>query len=61
MAAPIPIVDFGKFLYGSDEERKRIAGDIDDAFRNVGFVYLENHGVPKDKVDECFEWVCVSH
>jgi isopenicillin N synthase-like dioxygenase len=54
--SPIPIVDFGKFLSGTREQQKEIALQIDDAFRNVGFVYLKNHGVAKDKVEECFSW-----
>lgn len=56
-SSPIPIVDFGKFLTGNAEQQKQIASEIDDAFRNVGFVYLKNHGVDKQRVEECFEWV----
>ena len=52
----IPIVDFGAFLDGETEEQERVAREIDEAFRTVGFVYLKNHGVPKEKVEECFEW-----
>ncbi|KAF2177390.1 thymine dioxygenase [Zopfia rhizophila CBS 207.26] len=55
-AAPIPIVDFGKFLNGNEKEQESVAAQIDDAFQNVGFVYLKGHGVPKEKVEECFEW-----
>jgi hypothetical protein len=55
---PIPIVDFGAFLKGSKAEKEDVARQLDDAFRNVGFVYLKNHGVAKELVDECFEWVC---
>ncbi|KAF2657824.1 thymine dioxygenase [Lophiostoma macrostomum CBS 122681] len=53
---PIPIVDFGAFLHGNEEERADVARQIDDAFRNTGFVYLKNHGVEKEVVDKCFEW-----
>jgi isopenicillin N synthase-like dioxygenase len=55
--ADIPIVDFSKAISGSREEKEQVAQQIDDAFRNVGFVYLKNHGVPKDMVAECFDWV----
>ena len=54
--AEIPIVDFGLFLKGGKGEKEQVAGRIDDAFRNVGFVYLRNHGVAKDLVEECFAW-----
>jgi isopenicillin N synthase-like dioxygenase len=53
----IPVVDFGAFLNGSEEDKKLVARQLDDAFRDVGFVYLRNHGVRKEVVEECFEWV----
>lgn len=52
----IPLVDFSPFVNGGKEEQERAAQQIDNAFRDVGFVYLENHGVPKEKVEECFAW-----
>jgi isopenicillin N synthase-like dioxygenase len=52
----IPVVDFGAFLYGRENDKKRIAKEIDDAFCRVGFVYLNNHGVEKEMVKECFSW-----
>jgi isopenicillin N synthase-like dioxygenase len=55
--AEIPLVDFGTFLTGSQEQKEQVAKEIDDAFRNVGFVYLRNHGVSKERVEECFAWV----
>lgn len=56
-SSPIPIVDFGKFLKGSLEDKKDTAAQLDDAFRNVGFVYIKNYGVSLDEVTKCFEWV----
>jgi isopenicillin N synthase-like dioxygenase len=52
----VPIVDFGKFLNGDESQKKEIASQIDSAFRNVGFVYLKNHTVPQEAVEECFQW-----
>ncbi|KAF1920700.1 thymine dioxygenase [Ampelomyces quisqualis] len=54
--ADIPIVDFAQAASGTKEEKEHIANQIDAAFRNIGFVYLKNHGVPREKVDECFAW-----
>lgn len=56
-ASPIPVVDFGKFLNGNDLEKKETASQIDHAFQEVGFVYLKNHGVAKEMIEKCFEWV----
>lgn len=53
----IPIVDFAKAVSGTKDDKEHIAREIDEAFHNVGFVYLKNHGVPREKVNECFDWV----
>ena len=54
--AYIPIVDFSKFMNGSEEDKLRVARELDDAFQRVGFVHLKNHSVPSDMVNECFTW-----
>ncbi|UJR13017.1 hypothetical protein I4U23_000043 [Adineta vaga] len=41
----IPIIDFGRFLNGSQEEKSEVAKQIGEACRNVGFFYLKNHGI----------------
>jgi len=54
-AGRVPIVNFGPFLDGSNKQ------DVADAmlasFQDIGFVYLVNHGLPKEKIDGMFEWV----
>lgn len=59
MASPdsaIPVVDFGRWADGSAEDRKRIARELTEACREVGFVYVVNHGVATDLVDRAFAW-----
>ena len=53
----IPIIDFASFLNGTEDQKISTAKQIKDAFHDVGFVYLTNHGVPKDKLEEGFSWV----
>ena len=53
----IPVIDFGPFLVGCDEDRLRIATEFDRALRSVGFIYLCNHGIDQTKINTCFEWV----
>jgi len=60
IASSIPIVNFGQYINGNEQEKHTIAAAIDSAFQNVGFVYLTNHGIPQEKVDECFIWVIPS-
>jgi len=50
----IAIVDFGPFLDGSNKQD--VADAILQSFKDVGFVYLTNHGLQKDKLDRMFEW-----
>ncbi|KAF2018337.1 Clavaminate synthase-like protein [Aaosphaeria arxii CBS 175.79] len=52
----IPIVDFDRFLHGTEEQKREVARGIDNAFQEVGFVYLKNHGVAKALIEECFAW-----
>ncbi|XP_064122181.1 uncharacterized protein LOC135226496 [Macrobrachium nipponense] len=59
MAEGIPVVDMGKLGLGSgdspgEQERQTVANEIAEAFRNVGFVYLKNHGIPKQVIEEIF-------
>lgn len=58
MALPIsiPVVDLGSWSDGSAADRKRIASELTEACRRVGFVYVTNHGVPADLLDEAFSW-----
>lgn len=52
----IPIVDFARWKRGSArEERLKVAKDLVAACREVGFVYIINHGVPKETLDRAFE------
>ncbi|KAM0511061.1 hypothetical protein ACHAPE_010265 [Trichoderma viride] len=52
----IPVVDFSTARAGSGEDRRRVAKELYEAFKNVGFAYVKNHGVPQDAVDEALVW-----
>lgn len=51
----IDLVDFGPFLDGSSKQS--VGEAIVRSFKDTGFVYLVNHGLPKDKIDSMFQWV----
>ena len=50
----IPIVDFDKFLNGSD--RVVVSKKIIEAIKTYGFVYLRNYGIASDSVQKLFEF-----
>ncbi|EER28065.1 hypothetical protein D8B26_006723 [Coccidioides posadasii str. Silveira] len=53
----IPVVDFANWKPGSSrEERMKVAQEIVSACRDVGFVYIVNHGMAPEKVAEAFAW-----
>jgi len=49
----IPAIDMAPFLDGSD--RQGVADRIGRACRNVGFLYLTNHGIPATLVDAAMD------
>ncbi|KAL7786235.1 hypothetical protein V8C37DRAFT_392640 [Trichoderma ceciliae] len=52
----IPVVDLALARTGSEEDVRKVAKELYEAFKNVGFAYVKNHGVPEDVVDEAFLW-----
>jgi isopenicillin N synthase-like dioxygenase len=50
----VPVVDFAPFR---EEKSLEKAKELFAAFRDSGFVYLQNHGVPEEIVEEAFSWV----
>ncbi|EKM57563.1 uncharacterized protein PHACADRAFT_115792 [Phanerochaete carnosa HHB-10118-sp] len=53
-AGGISVVDFAPFLDGS--RKQEVADAIVQSFKDIGFVYLVNHGLAQDKVDGMFDW-----
>ncbi|KAF3046336.1 hypothetical protein E8E12_002524 [Didymella heteroderae] len=52
--ANIAVVSFDKFIHGNDDDRRAVAKQLYDAFSTVGWVYLKDHGIPQERVDEMF-------
>ncbi|XP_046641102.1 UPF0676 protein C1494.01-like isoform X2 [Daphnia pulicaria] len=56
MKRSIPIIDLADMGLGIAEEPKqstidRVSKELDEAFVNIGFVYLKNHGIDNPSVD----------
>ncbi|OAP63775.1 hypothetical protein AYL99_03002 [Fonsecaea erecta] len=54
----IPVLDFSAWRSESStpEDRLRIARALVAACRRVGFVYIVNHALPAELLEEAFEW-----
>src|ERR1700722_8514229 len=46
MDAGLPTIDVGGWFSGTEADRRRVAGQFDEACRSTGFLQLVGHGVP---------------
>lgn len=51
----IPVIDVGSIRSGDLGERRKVAAQIRDACTQVGFFYIENHGIPEELLQEVFK------
>ena len=58
-ALRIPLINFSEFLQASsDAQKQRTADEIVTGFKEVGFIYLDKHGIPEETVQNAFDKVC---
>jgi isopenicillin N synthase-like dioxygenase len=50
----IPLVDLSKFVHGNVQEKTSFVKAIGDAFHEVGFVGVINHGIPKNLIEDFY-------
>jgi isopenicillin N synthase-like dioxygenase len=55
MFTQIPLIAFGPFLNGIDENHQRVSSQIGDACRHVGFFSFSNHGVSSSLIERVYE------
>lgn len=50
----IPLVDLSKFMNGTAQQREVFVEELGNAFHELGFVGVINHGVSKDLIDDFY-------
>lgn len=55
--AAIPTIKLMEFLQGSAAEQQRIASDVDAICKRLGFLVIEQHGVPEALIDKAWNAV----
>ncbi|CAN5720739.1 2-oxoglutarate and iron-dependent oxygenase domain-containing protein [soil metagenome] len=44
-SVPVPVIDIGPWLNGSDDDRAMVGAEVDRALREIGFLLVVNHGI----------------
>lgn len=50
----IPVIDLDPYLSGADPDKRKVADGTGWACENIGFLIIENHGVPQSLIDAAF-------
>lgn len=53
----IPAVDLEQFVNGTKKEQADFIKQLTDAWKDIGFVTVYNHGVPQKLIDDFFEQI----
>lgn len=51
----IPVVDLSQFVNGSQQERADFVKALGEAFHNIGFVGVKNHGIAMSLIDSFYD------
>ncbi|MBS0520861.1 MAG: isopenicillin N synthase family oxygenase [Proteobacteria bacterium] len=54
-ATEIPVIDLGPYLADESGALERAAGELRHALTKIGFYFIVNHGISRDKISSVFE------
>lgn len=57
----IPLIDIGRIFSEKYEERAQIAKEVAEVCKTVGFMYIKNHGISQELIDDVFEYSRTYH
>ncbi|MEL6390176.1 MAG: 2-oxoglutarate and iron-dependent oxygenase domain-containing protein [Bacteroidota bacterium] len=50
----IPVLDLSTFTAGDESQRASFVADLGDAFHNIGFVGIKNHGISPELINDFY-------
>ena len=53
----IPVVDLAEFTGGNAMLKEKFINELGQAYEEVGFVAVKNHGVPEDLISDLYKYV----
>jgi len=53
----IPVVDLSEFMSGDEEKKKKFVKELGQAYEEVGFVAVKNHGIPDALIADLYRYV----
>src|SRR5678816_2856552 len=54
---PIPVVDLADFVNGDPDQKSAFVQKLGEAYENVGFVAVKNHGIPQELIADLYKYV----
>jgi isopenicillin N synthase-like dioxygenase len=57
MMASVPVVDLSEFTGGNNDKKRRFVKQLGEAFHEVGFVSVMNHGVSEKLIEDLYREV----
>ncbi|NNC94844.1 MAG: isopenicillin N synthase family oxygenase [Chitinophagales bacterium] len=57
MEIGIPSVDLSQYISGNSEARAEFVKKLGEAYEDVGFVAVNNHGIPQELIDSFYNYV----
>ena len=55
MSDSIPAINLAEFLNGDAEQQQRIATEVDDICKTLGFLIVKQHGIPQIVIDTAWQ------
>ena len=51
----VPLIDIAPFLHGNPDDKRRVAREIDRVCREIGFFFLDGHGITEAQFSEIYD------